>query len=227
MRPGPRETGKPRTFTEAARRAQIIEAAIDTIAEVGFGRASLARIGERVGISKGLIGYHFAGKDDLIEQVVLEVLEHGKAYMRPRIIDAMSTGSGFLRAYIESNLDLMRERRNHMVAIVEIERNGLTADGQERFHGHADAIDEAVQVLAQHLAHYQANGDLRPDFDPNVMAVTIRAATDAVLQRYARDPDLDIDNYAREIVTVFDRATRIEEEIVTVGERATRIEDTP
>lgn len=211
MRTGAGETRKPRTFTEAARRTQIIEAAIDTIAEVGFGRASLAHIGGRVGISKGLIGYHFAGKDDLIEQVVLEVLEQGKAYMRPRIIDAMSTGSGFLRAYIESNLAFMREQRNCMVAIVEIERSGLTADGQERFHGHADAIDEAVQVLGQHLKYYQAVGDLRPDFDPNVMAVAIRAATHAVLHRYARDPDLDVDNYAREIVTVFDLATRIEE----------------
>ena len=209
MRQGPREPRKPRTFTEAARRAQIIEAAIDTIADVGFGRASLARIGERVGISKGLIGYHFAGKDDLIEQVVLEVLEEGKAFMRPRIVEAMETGSGFLRAYIESNLAYMREQRNYMVAIVEIERSGLTADGQERFHIRADAIDEAVQTLRQHLAYYQAVGDLRPDFDPNVMAVAIRAATDAVLHRYARDPDLDIDNYAREIVTIFDLATRV------------------
>jgi AcrR family transcriptional regulator len=210
MRAGAGEERKPRTFTEAARRTQIIEAAIDTIAEVGFGRASLARIGERVGISKGLIGYHFAGKDDLIEQVVVEVIEQGKAYMRPRIIDAMSTGSGFLRAYIESNLDLMRERRNHMVAIVEIERSGLTADGRQRFHGHADAIEEAIQTLGRHLAHYQAVGDLRPDFDPGVMALAIRAATDAALHRYARDPDFDVDNYTREIVTVFDLATRIE-----------------
>ena len=208
MRPGNGEARKPRTFTEAARRAQMIEAAIDTIAEVGFGRASLARIGERVGISKGLIGYHFAGKDDLIEQVIVEVLEQGKAYMRPRIVEAMSTGSGFLRAYIESNLAYMREQRNAMVAVVEIERSGLTANGRERFHGHADAIDEAVQVLGRHLEHYQAVGDLRADFDPNVMAVAIRAATDAVLHRYARDPDLDVDNYASEIVTVFDLATR-------------------
>jgi len=120
----------------------------------------------------------------------------------------MSTGPGFLRAYIESSLAFMREQRNSMVAIVEIERSGLTADGQERFHGHAHAIDEAVQTLRQHLAHYQAVGDLRPDFDSNVMAVAIRAATDAVLHRYARDPDLDVDKYAHEIVTVFDLATR-------------------
>jgi hypothetical protein len=94
--------------------------------------------------------------------------------MPPRIVEAMETGSRFLRVYIESNVAFMREQRNSMVAVVEIERSGLTADGRERFHGHADAIDEAVQVLRQHLAHYQANGDLHYDLDPHVMAVVAR-----------------------------------------------------
>jgi AcrR family transcriptional regulator len=35
-----------RTFTETARRAQIVAAAIETIAELGYGQASLARIAE-------------------------------------------------------------------------------------------------------------------------------------------------------------------------------------
>jgi len=196
-----------RTFVEAARRAQIVESAIDTIADVGFARASLARIGERIGISKGLIGYHFDGKDDLIKEVVFEILEQGKAYMRPRILAEASTGPGFLRAYIESNLAFMREHRNHMVAIVEIARGGITADGKQRFYSDAD-VDEAVQILAQHLAHFQAVGQLRPDFDPLVMAVAMRAAIDAVPRRLAHDPDLDVDAYARQIANLFDLATR-------------------
>jgi AcrR family transcriptional regulator len=194
------------TFTEAARRAQIVQAAIDTIAEVGFARASLSRIGARIGISKGLIGYHFAGKDDLIKQVVLEILEQGKAYMRPRILAQASTGSGFLQAYIASNLAFMREHRNHMAAIVEIARGGLTANGQQRFYGDAD-VDEAVKVLEQHLARFQSQGELSPHFDPHVMAVAIRAAIDAVPRRLAHDPDLDIDNYATQIANVFHLAT--------------------
>jgi AcrR family transcriptional regulator len=40
-----------RTFTETARRAQIMAAAIDTIAELGYGQASLARIAEAAGTS--------------------------------------------------------------------------------------------------------------------------------------------------------------------------------
>jgi AcrR family transcriptional regulator len=207
MQPGSARDAQERTFIETARRAQIAAAAIDTIAEVGYARASLARIAARLGISRGLISYHFAGKDDLIKQVVLEILEQGKAYMRPRILAQASTGSGFLRAYIESNLAFMREHRNHMVAIVEIARGGLTIDGQQRFYGDAD-VDEAVKILEQHLARFQSQGELRPDFDPRVMAVAIRAAIDAVPRRLAHDPDLDIDSYATEIATMFRLATR-------------------
>ena len=39
------------TVTASARRAQIVTAAIDTIAELGYGNASLARIAKRAGIS--------------------------------------------------------------------------------------------------------------------------------------------------------------------------------
>jgi AcrR family transcriptional regulator len=207
--PDPDATDKGLTFTEAARRAQIVQAAIDTIAEVGFARASLSRIGARIGISKGLIGYHFAGKDDLISHVVREVIRQGMGYMHPRILAQASTGAGFLRAYIESNLAFMRDHRNYMVAIVEIARGGLTADGQQRFYGDAD-VDDAAYILEQHLARYQSQGDLRPDFDPQVMAVAIRAAIDAVPRLLAHDPDLDIDSYATEIATLFHLATRIQ-----------------
>jgi AcrR family transcriptional regulator len=208
MQPGTAADLPERTFIETARRAQIVTAAIDTIAEVGYARASLARIAQRLGISRGLISYHFAGKDELIAQVVSEVLEAGKAYMRPRLL-AESTGPGILRAYIESNLAFMRDHRNHLVAIVEIGRNGVTADGQRRFYGDAD-VDDAVRVLEQLLTRFQAADDLRPDFDPKVMAVAVRAAIDAVPPRLAVDPDLDIDSYAREIAATFDRATRTE-----------------
>src|ERR1700678_3434988 len=117
MQPG--EVAAERTFIETARRAQIVAAAIDTIAELGYAQASFARIADRVGISRGLISYHFAGKDDLIKQVVIDVLEAGRAYIVARVF-AQSTGPAMLRAYIESKLAFMREQRNYIVVVVEI-----------------------------------------------------------------------------------------------------------
>lgn len=195
-----------RTFTERARRGQIVGAAIDTIAEVGYSQASLARIAAQIGISKGVISYHFAGKDDLMRQVVIDVVEAGRTYILPRVV-AAPTGPAMLRAYIESNLSFMREHRNYMVAVVEILRNGaFAADGRHRVDGRE--IDVAAQLLREQLALRQAEGELRSEFDPGAMAVAIRATIDVVPHRLVRDPEFDIDRYAREVVTIFDLATR-------------------
>jgi TetR/AcrR family transcriptional regulator, fatty acid metabolism regulator protein len=194
-----------RTFTETARRAQIVAAAIDTIAELGYGQASLARIAGTAGTSKGVIIYHFGGKDELIRELVAELVARGVAYMEPRI-DAESAGAGKLRAYIESNLAFMRENRNHMVAIVEIVLNARAVDGS-RLYDFA-VQDEGVAALQQLLAYFQCTGEFRAGFDPHVMAMAIRAAINAVPMQLARDPALDVDHHAHELADLFHLATR-------------------
>ncbi|HTU36789.1 MAG TPA: TetR family transcriptional regulator, partial [Acidimicrobiales bacterium] len=204
MRPGLVETSE-RTFIESARRAQIVAAAIDTIAEVGYASASFARIAQRLGISRGLISYHFAGKDDLIKQVIHEAAEEAKAYIRPRIL-AGSTGPEMVRAYIESTLGFMRDHRNNVVAMIEIARS---AEGRHTYHGDPDVVD-AVGALEQLLSRLQRAGELRPEFDPHAMAIAIRAAIEAASARLALDQGFDINRYTGEIATTFHLATRLE-----------------
>jgi len=194
-----------RTFTETARRAQIVAAAIDTIAELGYGQASLARIAETAGTSKGVIIYHFGGKDELMRELVAEVVARGVAYMEPQI-DAEPTGAGKLRAYIESNLAFMGENRNHMVAIFEIALNARAADGSRLYD--VSVQDTGVAALEQLLAYFQGTGEFRAGFDPHVMAMAIRAAINAVPAQLARDPALDVAHHAREIADLFHIATR-------------------
>jgi AcrR family transcriptional regulator len=194
-----------RTFTETARRAQIMAAAIDTIAELGYGQASLARIAETAGTSKGVIIYHFGGKDELIRELVAGLVARGVAYMEPQV-DAEPTGAGKLRAYIESNLAFMGENRNHMVAIVEIALNARAADGSRLYD--VSVQDAGVAALEQLLAYFQGTGEFRVGFDPNVMAMAIRAAINAVPAQLARDPALDVAHHAREIADMFHIATR-------------------
>jgi TetR/AcrR family transcriptional regulator, fatty acid metabolism regulator protein len=194
-----------RTFTETARRAQIVAAAIDTIAELGYGQASLARIAETAGTSKGVIIYHFGGKDELIRELVAELVARGVAYMEPRI-DAEPTGAGKLRAYIESNLAFMGENRTHMVAIFEIALNARAADGSRLYD--VSVQDAGVAALQELLAYFQGTGEFRAGFDPHVMAMAIRAAINAVPAQLNRDPALDISHHAREIADMFHIATR-------------------
>jgi AcrR family transcriptional regulator len=191
-----------RTFVSSARRAQIVEAAIETVAEVGYANASLSRIALRLGISKGVISYHFAGKDDLIAEIVSQVLQGARADMQPRI-EAQTTGPAMLRTYIESNLEFMRDHPKELSAVIEIVRAAI-AGAKSPFTGPPDG--GAVQFLAELLTRFQTAGDFRTDFDPRAMAIAIRAVIDAVPGRLA-DPAFEIDQYARELVAIFDRAT--------------------
>ena len=203
MRPGTPADEPERTFIETARRAQIVAAAIDTIADAGYAAASFARIAERAGISRGLISYHFADKDDLMKEVVHQAAEEAKAYIRPRIL-AESTGPEMIRAYIGSNLAFMRDHRNNVIAMIEIARS---AEGRRTFYGDTDVVN-AVDALEAMLFGLRTAGQLRPDFDPRAIAMAIRAAIEAASPRLALDPEFDIDSYSREIITVFDQATR-------------------
>jgi TetR/AcrR family transcriptional regulator, fatty acid metabolism regulator protein len=209
MQPGSPRDEPERTFIETTRRAQIAAAAIDTIAEAGYAGASFARIAERLRISRGLISYHFDSKDELIRQVVREAAEQAIAYIRPRIL-AESTGPAMLRAYIESNLAFMRDHRNNVIAMIEISRS---AEGR-RIHSGDPAVINAVGALEHVLSEFQAAGQFRPDFDPHVMAIAIRAAIEAASPRLALEPEFDIDLYSREVVTLFDLATRAGHTIV-------------
>jgi TetR/AcrR family fatty acid metabolism transcriptional regulator len=193
-----------RTFIETARRAQIVAAAIATIAELGYGQASLARIAETAGTSKGVIIYHFGGKDELIREVIAEVVAGGVAYMEP-LIEAEPTGAGKLRAYIESNLAFMRENRSRMVALVEIALNARAADGSRLYD--LAVQDAGAAALQQLLAYFQGTGEFRAGFDPHVMAMAIRAAVNAVPAQLAQDPALDVGHHARELADLFRRAT--------------------
>jgi TetR/AcrR family fatty acid metabolism transcriptional regulator len=197
--------GQPaRTFIEEARRAQIVAGAIETIAEVGYGQASLARIAQRLGISKGVIGYHFAGKDELLAEVAREVLAKATEYVQPRLAEAR-TGSEWLATYIEANAGFMAAYRSHMVAIVEIARNSRE---QSAASFDPTVLRRAAEALAGALAGFQEKAELSANFDPMVMAVAIRAAIDAIPQRLTRDPELDVEHWGRELAALFAAATR-------------------
>jgi TetR/AcrR family transcriptional regulator, fatty acid metabolism regulator protein len=196
------------TFTGAARRAQILAAAVETIAEMGYGRASLARIAERVGISKGVIVYHFDSKEALEQAVIADVLARAVAYMQPRV-SAESTGRGVLRAAILANLAFMGENRDAMVAFFEIAAHTRGTRGSQS-PAVASILQQGVSAWTELLSSFQKKGEFRSDFDPAVMAAALRASIDSVPPRMAADPGFDVEHFGRELSDLFDRATRSE-----------------
>ena len=59
-----------RTSIEKIRRRDLVEAAFQTFLEHGMGGMTVARIGERAGMSHGIVNYYFKNKDALLSAVV-------------------------------------------------------------------------------------------------------------------------------------------------------------
>ena len=199
-----RSSGQERSFIERARRAQIVEAAIETIASAGYASASLARIANRAGISKSVISYHFHGKDDLVGEVIKEAIAKADVMMRPRVT-AQRSYAAALRAYIESNLAFMAAYPKHVIALLNI--SASTYAGRREDPKAALGLGSAVGDLEELLRRGQRANEFR-DFSPRVMAVTIRNAIDAVPLMLATDRKLDLEQYAHELATTFELATR-------------------
>jgi AcrR family transcriptional regulator len=189
------------TFTEQARRTQIVEAATVVIAERGYAAASMGRIAERIGVSRALLNYHFRTREALIDAVVDEVYAAGYLAVRPGM-DAETTAAGQLRAFIRGSLDFYRASPHRIAALGEI----ITGTRKTEYQPVAEHVATEIEALAMLFRDGQQAGEFS-DFDPTVMARTVRGALDATISAWTDDTGLDLDHCRQELIMIFDRAT--------------------
>ena len=180
---------------------------IDAIVELGFARVSVAEVARRAGVSKGVVTYHFAAKDDLIRAVIADVLASMTEYVEPRLLaaDPVQFPERFLAPYITTWVDYYQTHARELLALVRI----YNAFRGESGHPNAafDPRADEVVAVAQVLKRGQDEGALGT-FDARVMAAVMKAALDDLLNQYADDVQLDLAAYGAELVTLFERATR-------------------
>lgn len=117
-----------RTFTETARRAQLIGAAITTVNEVGYHRASLSAIAERAGVAKSAIVYYFSSKESLLLSVVDDVFTRLDEAITPVVL-AKTDPAEQLRTYARAYLAYVDTHRAEVAAGIEIVVSHRTEDG--------------------------------------------------------------------------------------------------
>lgn len=188
-----------RTFTESGRRAQIVRAAIEVIAETGYLKASFSRIAKHAGLSStGMISYHFAGKEDLLSACVTEIEEVTGAYMQPRI-DAAVGHVAQLRAFVESNVELVGEHPAEIRALIDLVRNA----GSQ-----SDAVNGRLALFEEHFRTGQAAGVFGV-FDARTAALALTAGLDAVVATAAAagTGPAELTRIGRELADLYVRAT--------------------
>jgi AcrR family transcriptional regulator len=182
----------------------LVECAIEVIAEEGFAQASLSRIAQRAGVAKSVVLYHFANKDELVEQV-LTAVAMASAEALPERIAAAGTAWEKLRVIIESLVEFMDRHRTYTLAALETWNMTRSLPGRLRLVAERGGVDGIRQLLIEG----QQNGEFG-EFDPHVMAVMVRQGIDAAGLEAAINPDADLTAFAAELVAMFDRATRRE-----------------
>ena len=172
-------------------------AAVEVIASEGAGRASFKVIAERAGLSStGLISYHFAGRDELIDEVGRTILEHFTEFVLAET-KGVEEPVEVLRAFARANLRFLAENRAEAITLVRI-RGDLTLNDLTR-------SDQAQ--LADVLRQGQRSGAFRK-FDPHIVAVFILAIRDGIIRQLDVDPELDLAAAGREYEDAILHATR-------------------
>jgi TetR/AcrR family transcriptional repressor of bet genes len=190
-----------RSFIEQARRAQIIEATIEVLADYGYINLSFNRIAKHAKISPSLISYHFKDKKELLYEVLMSIsvdrIQHVQA-----VVDAAPTAADKLRVAIEADLAHMGTHPKRFPAIVEVTFNSRDANGRITYM--ADANDEpqadpATKLLEDIMYAGQKNGEFG-DFDVEHAALIIDAARDNFLALLPLTPNADLERFSNNLV---------------------------
>ncbi|MFI1465256.1 TetR/AcrR family transcriptional regulator [Nocardia carnea] len=205
-----------------SRRAQIIEATIESIAEFGFARTTFAKIAARGGLSSTrLISYHFASKRELMNAVIDDIYQSIDQFLfdrmaidpatrpisqRPDRPEDPESAAAELRAYITGVVAYIDKHRSRMRAIQSI----FAAEHDEMPNPavtQADPHGVVMTNLQSILRRGRRDGEFR-DFDPVVIATMIQRPLEALPLLLAGRTRIDLDKYAAELATAVDLATR-------------------
>lgn len=80
----------PKVGMEPIRRAQVIRAVIESVAEQGLEALTMETVAKKAGVSKGVVNYYFAGKRNLLLQSFHAFLES----YNQQIVDLIQPGMG-------------------------------------------------------------------------------------------------------------------------------------
>jgi AcrR family transcriptional regulator len=194
------------SFIAEARREQITEAAIRTLDEIGYVKASLSQIAKRAGISTALISYHFSDKNDLMNHVLMKLLERSTSYILERV-RRESRLEKKLETFIAASLAYQGTHYAHNTALIEIVFHARTAENMPYYKLNEEEEDLLLLELQLILSEGQEQG-VFGEFHVGVMSNTIQGAIGEYMFTAAATKKIDLETYTRELVNIVRKATK-------------------
>ena len=168
---------------------KILNAMYDLVAEVGYDKASIGKICDRVGISKPSVYYYFPSKEEIFT-TLLDSMFPSIDYQRDYslIVDR----DGFKAALIELGNTVIGgyrsdEKRRRVLAEVSIQANRIPAV-QER---QATATKRTMGALKDILSHGVEMGALLDGTDVMLYVQILYTVLEGTSNTVAQDEDID------------------------------------
>lgn len=199
--PSPSVQAPSRTFTETARRAQLIAAAITTVNEIGYHRASLSEIAQRARVAKSAIVYYFSSKEALLLSVLEDVFTRLEAAVA-QAVDSGAEPSAQLRAYARGYLSYVDGHRAEVTAGIEIVVSHRTEDGTPLY---LTGTEEDSRLLRGILSAGMEAGVFRR-MPLRVAVSLVEALLDVPVTELQRDLEADIEPFAAQTVEALMKA---------------------
>ncbi|MCC4307688.1 TetR/AcrR family transcriptional regulator [Alcanivorax marinus] len=96
--------GAPKTARGARTRARILKAAEDTFGTLGYHRAGISDITRAAGVAQGTFYTYFAGKEEILRELVRDMGHQVRAHLAAEIVDAgdrLQAEEKGLRAFLQ------------------------------------------------------------------------------------------------------------------------------
>ena len=185
----------------AARRQEIVAAAVAVFSSSGFRDGSVRDVAERAGLTHAGVMHHFPTKIDLLQAV----LAWRDADALERLGARQPEGLDVVRAWLDE------VRRNQSTPELVDLHVTLSAEGTSPDHPLREYFiqryDRVVALLTEALQVAATRGELRPGVDPEQAARMLVAATDGLqvqwlLHRDAVDMPAALGRYVESLITV-------------------------
>ncbi|GIO05365.1 TetR family transcriptional regulator [Brevibacillus reuszeri] len=202
MKDANKEKGR-QSFIAEARREQIIEAAIKTLDEIGYVKASLAQIAKNADISTGLISYHFSDKSDLMNHLLTNLLERSTTYILERVGKEV-TPQKKLNAFILASLAYQGTHRERNIALLEIIFNARTPDNVP-YYKLSDYQEDLIMIELRQILYDGQKQGVFGEFNVDVMSNLIQGAIGEYMLNNSITKKVDLETYSRELTKIIEK----------------------
>lgn len=189
-----------RRLSPDARKEQLECAAIDLVGRDGLPATTAEVIAEAAGVSKGLLWRYY----DNLDALLVAAARRAFVALEKAVsvdVDLDAPAATLFTAAIHRAAGLPATHPAELRTVRQIGAAFATADG--------DPAERAAEYAALHrrqaelLRRCQERGDIRPDLDVVLLAVTYQGMVDTMLDHLDADPTLDPDTYADHVAEVF------------------------